>query len=257
MPRPKISDEPVTPPSGDDRAAARAATREARHQELLDAVVALVRRDGPFVTMEQIASECGITKPIIYRHFGDRDGLLLEIAMRFVEQLATDLLPMTADDRSAREVLVATMDAYLALIERDTNLYRFLSDNAGTDKRDILTRLIAEEVALVLERRLHAAGLDVDAGRPWAYGLVGMVHFAGDWWSEQKPVSRADLVERLITLAWDGLGSVGLDEPAGDGGTPTPPRRTGARRATSRRTTTGSPARPTRTNSPRSRTKEP
>ncbi len=220
--------------------------------------------------MEQIASECGITKPIIYRHFGDRDGLLLEIAMRFVEQLATDLLPMTADDRSAREVLVATMDAYLALIERDTNLYRFLSDNAGTDKRDILTRLIAEEVALVLERRLRAAGLDVDAGRPWAYGLVGMVHFAGDWWSEQKPVSRADLVERLITLAWDGLGSIGLDEPA-PGGAPTP-RRTRARSTTTTRTartskankatrtsgaTTGSAPRPTRTSPPRSRTKEP
>jgi AcrR family transcriptional regulator len=151
---------------------------------------------------------------------GDREGLLLEIALRFVDQLAAELLPLTSREGSAREVLQATMEAYLGLIERDTNLYRFLSDNAGTEKRDIITRLIAEEVAVVLERRLTDAGLDGTAGRPWAYGLVGMVHFAGDWWSEEKPVPRAVLVERLMTLAWDGLGSLEIDER-----TPTPSHR--------------------------------
>lgn len=197
--------------TGDTRAERRAAQREQRRQELLDAAIELVRREGPFVSMEQIASECGITKPIIYRHFGDRDGLIEEIALRFVDQLARELAPLSNVEGPARAQLLATMDGYLRLIERDTNLYRFLSDHVG-DKRDLVVRLIAEEVAVALERRLRRDGLPVDGARPWAYGLVGMVHVAGDWWSEEKRIPRSQLVDQLMLLAWDGMGSLGLDD---------------------------------------------
>jgi len=161
--------------------------------------------------MDQIAAECGITKPIIYRHFGDREGLLFEMALRFVDELVGGLLPLASDDGPARDLLAATMDAYLALVERDGNLYRFLSDQAGADRRDLLAGLIAEQVSVVLEDRLAQAGMATDAARSWAYGLVGMVHFAGDWWSAEKPIPRHVLVENLMTLAWDGLASLDID----------------------------------------------
>ncbi len=192
------------------RAAKRAAERARRRDELRDAAIALVRRDGPFVSMDQIAAECGITKPIIYRHFGDREGLLLEMAMRFVDELVAALLPLTTDQGTVRDLLITAIDAYLALIERDTNLYRFLSDQVGSH-RDLLARLIAEQIAIVIEQRLERAGLPTDGARPWAYGLVGMVHFAGDWWSEDKAIPREELVDRLSLLLWDGLASLDLD----------------------------------------------
>src|SRR5690242_962470 len=102
----------------------RAAERERRRNEMIDAAVTVVRRDGPMVSMEQIDTECGVTKPIIYRHFGDRDGLLLEIGERFVDELVVEISPaLLQDDAPPIDLLTATMDAYLALIERDTNLY--------------------------------------------------------------------------------------------------------------------------------------
>ncbi len=192
------------------RAEQRAAERARRREELRDAAIALVRRDGPIVSMDQIAAECGITKPIIYRHFGDREGLILEMAMRFVDELIDVLQPLSANQGPVRALLVGAIDAYLALIERDTNLYRFLSDQVGAH-RDLLARLIAEQIAMVIEQRLVQADLPTDGARPWAYGLVGMVHFAGDWWSEDKAITRAELVDRLSLLLWDGLASLDLD----------------------------------------------
>jgi AcrR family transcriptional regulator len=196
------------------RAAERLAARARRREALIQSAIDVVRRDGPLVSMDQIAAECGITKPIIYRHFGDREGLLMEMALRFVDELVAGLLPLASDQGPSRDLLAATMDAYLALVERDANLYRFLSDQAGADRRDLLAGLIAEQISLVLEHRLERAGRSRSPARPWAYGLVGMVHFAGDWWSAEKPVSRRALVDDLMTLAWDGLGSLDLDAPS-------------------------------------------
>ena len=176
--------------------------------------------------MEQIAAECGITKPIIYRHFGDRDGLVLELAGAFLEQLTAALLPLVADQGSTRDLLLGAVDAYLDLIERDTNLYRFVTSQAGAERRDLLAGLVADEVALVLARRLRAAGLDEAPAAPIAYGLVGMVHFAGDRWIGQPGISRAALLDALSVLAWDGLASLDLDERAGP--RPSDPTRAGA-----------------------------
>src|SRR5689334_16025722 len=90
----------------------RAEGRERRRQEMIDAAVDVVRRDGPMVSMEQIAAECGVTKPIIYRHFGDRDGLVMEIGERFVDELVAEISPaLLRDDAPPVDLLTATMEA--------------------------------------------------------------------------------------------------------------------------------------------------
>jgi hypothetical protein len=49
--------------------------------------------------------------------------------------------------------------------------------------------------------------------------MVGMVHFAGDWWARTTATSRPVLVDQLTTLLWSGFEGIGLGRPAGD--TPT------------------------------------
>jgi len=189
--------------------------RLARRAALLDAAVACVRADGPFLTMEQLADGCGVTKPILYRHFGDKDGLVEAMAERFIDALVRALQPAMSSRAPLDRLLLDTMDAYLSLVESDTSLYLFLSTQAGATKRDVLASLIAEEVALLLERRATEA-LDVAGARIAAYGLVGMVQFAGDWWVSQPAAARVDraaLVGQLSGLAWRGLAAT-----TGDGG---------------------------------------
>jgi AcrR family transcriptional regulator len=182
--------------------------RAQRRAELLDSTVALIRREGPLVSMDRIAAECGVTKPIIYRYFGDRDGLVKEVACRLVAEIGRELQGVLGPATSTRERLAATMDAFLAVVEKETNLYRFLNHHTSVERRDLFGRLIAEQFTAELEPRLRESALPAAAARPWAYALVGVLHFAGDWWTNERTMSRAELVDHLMVLVWDGLASL-------------------------------------------------
>ena len=108
--------------------------RAARRNELLDAAVVVIRRAGPGASMDAMAAEAGITKPILYRHFTDRAGLVTAVADRFADALTTELDAALLSNQGPRDVLVQTIDAYLAFVERDPSLYRFVVQGvaAGT-----------------------------------------------------------------------------------------------------------------------------
>ena len=186
--------------------------RAERRQQLLKAAVSAIREIGPGVTMEQLANAGGVTKPILYRHFGDRDGLIGAIAERFSADLLSSVTAPLSSDADARALLRATVDAYVSFIERETNLYRFMVQHPpersdGVPAMGGLVDLIARQVAQVAGERLRAAGRDSGAAVPWAYGLVGLVHQAGDWWVDDRTMSRDTLVGYLVSLLWDGLGA--------------------------------------------------
>src|SRR5437588_11522378 len=96
----------------------RAARHAAKRQQLLDAASAAVRREGPGASMDDIAREAGITKPIIYRAFGDRDGLTNAVADLFAGELRDVLQTAITQAPSDRGRVTAAIDAYLAFIER-------------------------------------------------------------------------------------------------------------------------------------------
>ncbi|MBC7679270.1 MAG: TetR/AcrR family transcriptional regulator, partial [Pseudorhodobacter sp.] len=61
--------------------------RDARREALLAAADAVVQRDGASASMASIAAEAGITKPILYRHFGDKGGLYAALTERHTDRL--------------------------------------------------------------------------------------------------------------------------------------------------------------------------
>jgi hypothetical protein len=101
-----------------------------------------------------------------------------------------------------------TIDAYLAFIERDPKIVRFLVSRDFGDPNNATPRLIQKICALVAQsigEQLHQNGLDTGVAEPWAYAIVGAVHLAGDRWLENKTMTRARLVEYLTALVWDGM----------------------------------------------------
>ena len=190
----------------------RTIRRAARRAELLEAAVRAIRQTGPNVSMDAIAAEAGVTKPIIYRHFGDRVGLANALADEFGAQLVAELDAALTKDLPPDQLLAATIDAYLAFVERDPNLYSFLVGRlgapVGTEAANGLVAQVGQRVALVLGEQLRAVGVDSGPAEPWAFGIVGLVHLAGDWWLERRTVTRARLVQDLTTLLWGGLGSL-------------------------------------------------
>jgi AcrR family transcriptional regulator len=196
----------------------RTARRAARRAELLDAAVRAIRRDGPRVSMDVIAAEAGVTKPIVYRHFGDRVGLAGALADQFGSALVAELDDALARDLPPEELLRATIDAYLAFVERDPHLYSFLVGGLGvpvaTEVANGLVAQVGQRVALVLGEQLRSLGIDSGPAEVWAFGIVGMVHLAGDWWLERRTMTRARLVDDITTLLWNGLGGLAPRSPS-------------------------------------------
>jgi AcrR family transcriptional regulator len=172
---------------------------------LLDAAISVVRTKGPKITMDDVAEGCGISKPIVYRHFGDRDGLVEAMVERFGGELTAAISEERSRHAGRREVVGATIDSYLAFIESETSLYRFLTAQVAGARRLTLAGVIAESIAQDLETILTRQGDNPAAARPWAFGIVGMVELAGDWWLDSAvdgspAMDRAELVDHLLGL---------------------------------------------------------
>lgn len=189
------------------------ARKAARRQELLDAADRAIRRAGPEVSMEEIAAEAATAKPVLYRYFGDKGGLYQALAQRYVHQVMAAVSAALVEQESAtpRLRLRAAIDAYLELVESSTDVYRFLMHRAVAERAEAhatvaaFIRGLGGELAAVLAEDLRARGMDAHAAEPWARAIVGMVHVAGDWWLEQRSMTRQRLVDHLVTLLWTGL----------------------------------------------------
>ena len=193
--------------------------RDARRRELLDAADRAIRRDGARVSMDAIATEAGITKPILYRHFGDKGGMYEALANRHVNRLMRTLDEVLADADDPRRQLQATIDAYLALIETEPELYRFLMHRAIAERPETaraitdFTHQLAGRIAVVLRDELPRLGADSGPAEPYAHGLIGMIQQAGEWWLSSRSMSREQLVDVLVRLLWQGF--AGLPDAPG------------------------------------------
>ncbi|MFI6725978.1 TetR/AcrR family transcriptional regulator [Streptomyces sp. R-74717] len=201
---------------------------ESRRRELLEAADRVVLRDGPGASMNAIAAEAGITKPILYRHFGDKGGLYRALAKRHTDALLIALRAALDAPAERRRRVESTLDTYLAAIEARPQVYRFLmhpsDDSAPSTEQGFdvgrhsapLLRRLGEELALVIAERVDL-GPDSEAmARIWGHGIVGMMHAAGDWWLGERPCSREQLVRSLADLLWGRLAEAG-DRPGGPG----------------------------------------
>ena len=203
------------PRSLDGRSTRWDAHRQARRSELVDAAVTAIRRHGAGVGMDDIARVAGTSKAVLYRHFTDKGGLYLAVCSRVADSLWHELRAVHAQADSPRELLDRGIEAYLALIEADRELYRFVMHRPLADLPDDddpvtgLSTLIGDSIAGILAARLRAAGRSTAAAGPWAHGLVGLVRAAGDaWLGSPDRMSRADLTRHLGDLAWGGFRGV-------------------------------------------------
>ena len=186
------------------------AARSARREALLAAADQVVQRDGAAASMASIAAEAGITKPILYRHFGDKSGLYAALAERHTDRLLELLTEALRSEGTARQRVERTVDAYLATIETEPQVYRFLvqSVEAAPVQGQVRTfvRRLAEQLAAGIALELGLAPGDVRAGA-WAAGIVGMVQAAGEWWLDTAPCSRGELTGQLTDLLWGAYGA--------------------------------------------------
>jgi AcrR family transcriptional regulator len=204
------------PAASDGRSARWVRHREERRKSLVDSAIRAIRRHGATVGMDDIAAEAGTSKTVIYRHFEDRAGLYRAVAQRVDQRVVGDVAG--ALDRSsaagtdARDLIASIVDAYLALVESDTELYRFVVNRPMVDRPltddpvDATVGHVTDQLTGLLETSIRGSDIDPTTARVWAIALVGSVQaVADDWLAGADRAPRGQLVETLTSLAWHGL----------------------------------------------------
>ena len=179
-----------------------AAAPSARRLELLAAATRLVRLRGAEVSMDELASAAGITKPILYRHFGDRAGLYRAIAHAWLAEVQGRIDAVVADPVPPEELLRRMLRIYLQYIEDDHVLYRaILAEMPSGSDHNALVRGVGPTIAARLQ------SFDVPEPRAAVLGqaIAGVVSVVGDWWVDNAQVTRDELLDDLVALLWSGL----------------------------------------------------
>lgn len=156
--------------------------------------------------MDEIAAVANTSKTVLYRHLGDRCGVYRATVAAVDELILTDL-SQAAGHASPREQIAGMVRAYLTLVERDPDIYRFVilrpaeleASNAGADPVRELTGQIGNRIAEILSGQ--ELNLPPSTARVWGHGIVGMVQAAADQWlADDTPVSVASLTDTVVSL---------------------------------------------------------
>lgn len=181
-----------------------------RREQLLDVGRSLLAAKGfDGTSIEEIAHRAGVSKPVVYEHFGGKEGLYAVVADREMDHLLNRIISALSGATHPRELLERAACALLDYIEDSTDGFRILvrdspvATNAGTFPG--LLNDIASQVEHVLGRQFAERGYDTKLAGLYSQALVGMVALTGQWWLEERSPEKDQVVAHLVNLAWNGL----------------------------------------------------
>jgi AcrR family transcriptional regulator len=184
-------------------------TSAARREQLLQVGRSLFAERGFEATsVEEIAAKAGVSKPVVYEHFGGKEGLYAVIVDREMQKLLGMVEGALTEDHPRRLLEQAAL-ALLTYIEQDTDGFRILvrdspvATSAGTFASLIVD--IAGQVEHLLAGEFKDRGFDAKFAPMYSHMLVGMVALTGQWWVDVRKPKKTDVAAHLVNLAWNGL----------------------------------------------------
>jgi AcrR family transcriptional regulator len=193
--------------------------RAARRAGLVAAAFRAIARHGPGVSMEQIAAEAGITKPILYRHFGDKTGLVAAVTLRYLAELRGALAKVDPA-LGLRERTQRQFELGLAYLEKRPGLLHFIDRQLGFRASETWQGEHVEGLVQIVRGLVAARGLDPRVARPWAHGIGGLIMGTVLEWLREREVSRAGALPReemaraATALLFDGVERLIGDQPS-------------------------------------------
>ena len=158
--------------------------------------------------MGEIADRAKVSKPIVYEHFGGKEGLYAVIVDREMDYVVRRIVEAIATGSPRERIEHATL-AFLTYVRDQPDGFAVLSqDSPLSSTRGRLSSLLndlAERVGDVFATSFKEAGYDPKAAPIYAHALVGMVTFVGKWWTEVRKPSVEEVAKHVDALAWMGL----------------------------------------------------
>jgi AcrR family transcriptional regulator len=166
-------------------------------------------------SVEEIAARAKVSKPIVYEHFGGKEGLYAVVVDRETSRLLDMITSRIGPGLGAREQVRASALAFLDYIEEDPDGFRVLirdspSGFSGGGMAGLLSD-IASKAEEVLAGFFAESGLDKRNAPIYAQALVGMIVRVGAWWAEERKPSKQAVAEHITALCYVGLSRLPKD----------------------------------------------
>ncbi|MGR3934928.1 TetR family transcriptional regulator [Streptomyces sp. BRA346] len=184
-------------------------TGKERREQLLDIGRALFAERGfEGTSVEEIAAKAGVSKPVVYEHFGGKEGLYAVVVDREMRRML-DMVTTSLTAGHPRELCEQATFALLDYIEEYTDGFRILVRDSpvaqSTGTFASLISDIATQVEDILGLEFKARGFDAKLAPLYAQALVGMVALTGQWWLDVRKPKKSEVAAHLVNLAWHGL----------------------------------------------------
>lgn len=182
-----------------------------RRQQLIEVGRRLFAEKGfEGTSVEEIAASAGVSKPVLYEHFGGKEGLYAVVVDREIQALLSQMTAALTQEKShARALLEAAAMALLDYIDSSTDGFRILVRDSppgqSTGSFASLISDIASQVEHILAAEFRRRRLDPKTAPLYAQMLVGMVAIPGGWWLDSRKMKKEDVAAHLVNLAWNGL----------------------------------------------------
>ncbi len=191
-------------------------TRAQRREQLIRISRELFSAKGyDAVSIEEIASAAEVSKPVVYEHFGGKEGLYQVIVDREITVLSEMLSSQMKPGLNPRVMLERVVMSLLDYIEANADGFRLLSHQSPTAlSGGTFTTIIAdvaEQVADLLAPVLQEQGLDPQTSPIYGQLLAGAIGRIGQWWVDAREPAKEETAAHVINLLWLGLRSMERD----------------------------------------------
>jgi AcrR family transcriptional regulator len=215
-------------PGGDDHRPQRLPAARRRRQLLVAAIELFGTQGYHDTSMDDIAEEAGVTKPVLYQHFPSKRDLSLELLERVGNDLTAAVAATAGSEVLPNRRVLAGFLAYFRFVSEQTAAFQLLFGTGarGTDEFADVIRRMEDGMAEVISGLIEA-GTDPEHRRMLAYAIVGVAEVTARHWvltdsdatrptgqrlPQLDPAAGDLLAGRLADLMWAGLRGL----PAGD-----------------------------------------
>lgn len=182
-----------------------------RREQLIEVGRALFAARGFDATsVEEIAHKAGVSKPVVYEHFGGKEGLYAVVVDREVRHLL-DMVTSALTAEHPRDALEQTALALLDYIEESTEGFRIMIRDSPVGSTGTFSSIISDiatQVEDILGSQFKASGFPEKMAPMYAQMLVGMVAVTGQWWLDVRKPRKTEVAAHLVNLSWRGLSRI-------------------------------------------------
>jgi AcrR family transcriptional regulator len=188
--------------------------RVEREQQVLDIAHARFAAHGyAAVTMEDVAADAGVTKPLFYNYFGNKERLYVACMERAGDALLATVLRAVEPADGPADALRRGLRAFFAFVDEDRDAWRVLFDETQPVGGEIAQRIgeyrerLVALVAATNVNRLparHRAQLSTEV-EAISVALLGAAEALARWWLRTGALPAAGAAELLIATVEPGL----------------------------------------------------